>query len=548
MAQLSTSMGQLWACIVRLGTGVALVVIISLLCTKAIAASTLGLARCLDGAGITNFITLDNNQETYHQLLDFSLQNLRFAGGDVPKPVALILPESKEQIQKALQCSRSEKLELRVRSGGHSFEGFSYVAETPFVILDLMKWNRVDVDLDTKTAWVESGATLGEIYYGISQKTSEYGFSAGWYPTVGSGGHFSGGGYGMLSRKYGVSADLVIDAEIVDAEGNLLDRQTMGEDLFWALRGGGGGSWGIVVAWKIKLVPIPPTITVFNLQIADEMQVTDLFYKWQTIAASAPDELSMTVVIKAMNLTETGSSDQTGSSNVRTEIVASFLGQYLGPPKETLTLVNNIFRELPLTANDCREVKWIESIFIFSQLPNNRGISALADRLNFLKFPFKSKSDYVTTPIPKTALAGAFALLKKYCPTTFLEFLPQGGIMDRIAPDSIAFPHRAGNLYLIMYVTPWSESEEGSYYLAGLERLYNFMTPHVSKNPRSAYVNSVDLDLGSRRAAIEPNSWGEMYFSQNFARLVEIKSKFDPDNVFNHPQSIPVLSERVAIE
>ncbi|GLJ10303.1 hypothetical protein SUGI_0125720 [Cryptomeria japonica] len=99
-----------------------------------------------------------------------------------------------------------------MRSGGHSYEGLSSTSEAPnFVIIDVMKFERVEVDMKSKTAWVESGATLGQLYSAIANKTSLYGFPAGVCRTVGVG-TLSGGGLGLLARKYGVSADHVMDA------------------------------------------------------------------------------------------------------------------------------------------------------------------------------------------------------------------------------------------------------------------------------------------------------------------------------------------------
>ena len=113
---------------------------------------------------------------------------------------------------------------------------------------------------------MDSGATLGELFYAISQASKQLAFPAGLCPTIGVGGHFSGGGFGMLLRKYGLAADNVLDATLVDANGELVDKQAMGPDVFWAIRGGGGGgSFGIVLSWKVKLVPVPPTVTMFTV-------------------------------------------------------------------------------------------------------------------------------------------------------------------------------------------------------------------------------------------------------------------------------------------
>ncbi|KAG2612162.1 hypothetical protein PVAP13_4KG261330 [Panicum virgatum] len=117
------------------------------------------------------------------------------------------------------------------------------------------------VDAARAEAWAGSGATLGEVYYAVGAASRALAFPAGVCPTVGVGGHLGGGGFGMLMRRYGLAADNVLDAVLVDADGRLLNRTTMGEDLFWAIRGGGGESFGVVLSWKLRLVPVLQTVT-----------------------------------------------------------------------------------------------------------------------------------------------------------------------------------------------------------------------------------------------------------------------------------------------
>ncbi|KAL2494148.1 FAD-binding Berberine family protein [Forsythia ovata] len=183
---------------------------------------------------------------SYSSVLQSSIRNLRPASNSPRRPFVIITPEHESQIQAAIYCSKKHGIQLKVRSGGHDYEGLSYISETPFVIVDMRNLRSISIDTEKNTAWIQTGATLGELYYTIAEKSKTLAFTAGVCPTVGVGGHFSGGGYGMMSRKHGIAADHIIDAKLIDANGQIRDRESMGEDLFWAIRGGGGTSFGIV--------------------------------------------------------------------------------------------------------------------------------------------------------------------------------------------------------------------------------------------------------------------------------------------------------------
>ncbi|KAL8507690.1 hypothetical protein ACS0TY_018290 [Phlomoides rotata] len=145
---------------------------------------------------------------------------------------------------------------------------------------------------DEKTAWVQAGATLGQLYHTLTLKSKTLAFPAGACPDVGVGGHFTDGGYGMISRKYALAADHVIDAKLINADGKILDRRSIGENLFWAVRGGGGTSFGIVVEFKVSLVTVPERVTIFNVTRTSET-TTKLVHQWQHIADKADENLLM---------------------------------------------------------------------------------------------------------------------------------------------------------------------------------------------------------------------------------------------------------------
>ncbi|CAH1414780.1 unnamed protein product [Lactuca virosa] len=213
-----------------------------------------------------------------------AVQNTRFLKPSTRRPSVIVTPMEETLIQTCVYCAKKHGYEIRIRSGGHDYEGLSYTADVPFVMLDFTNMRSIDVDVAKRTAWVQAGATLGELYYKISRETDTLYFPAGVCPTVGVGGYMGGGGYGNLLRKYGTAADNVLDARFMDVDGNILDRKSMGEDLFWAIRGGGSSSFGIVLAWKLSLVPVPKKVTVFILNKTLEQGATEIFHKYQYVA------------------------------------------------------------------------------------------------------------------------------------------------------------------------------------------------------------------------------------------------------------------------
>ncbi|XP_065630301.1 tetrahydroberberine oxidase-like [Quercus suber] len=429
-------------------------------------------------------------------------------------------------------------MQVRVRSGGHDYEGLSYVSPVPFAILDMINLRNIYVNVENSFAWVQSGATLGELYYKIAEQSKTLGFPAGLCPTIGVGGHFSGGGYGTILRKYGLAADNVIDAHLIDVKGRFLDRKAMGEDLFWAIRGGGGASFGVIVAWKIKLVPVPLTVTVFTVNKNLEQNATKILHRWQYVADKFDKDLFIRVLLTGSN------SSQVGTKTVQ----AAFNSLYLGGKDKLLPLMQESFPELGLVSEDCTEMSWIQSILYFAGFPSGQSLDVLLNR-TLTVISYKAKSDYVENPIPEAGLEGIWQrFYEKEAESAVLILSPYGGRMSEISESAIPFPHRAGNIYKIQYLVYWAEegTEATERHVNWIRRLYAYMAPYVSQSPREAYINYRDLDIGAnnegntsyRQASI----WGTKYFKNNFKRLVHVKTVFDPTNFFRNEQSIPPLS------
>ncbi|XP_027918816.1 berberine bridge enzyme-like 15 [Vigna unguiculata] len=503
--------------------------------------------QCLNNyPNISNSISdvlYTQSNSAYSSVLNVTIQNLRYLN-TIPKPQVIVTPLDVSHIQATIICAQRHGLQIRTRSGGHDYEGLSYVAESPFVIVDLLNLREVTVDAENKTAWVQSGALLGELYYRIYEKSNTLAFPAGVCYSVGTGGHFSGGGYGVLMRKYGLAADNIVDAQLVDVNGNLLDRQAMGEDLFWAIRGGGGASFGVVVAWKIKLVPVPPTVTVFNVGRTLEENATEIFQKWQLVASKLDERIYIRVDINRVNSREDG----------KKTVQLNFVSLFLGGVEELLPLMQKSLPELGLERKDCTETSWIGSaVFLNAVLIGTSGHEApefLLNRTQIYSGFFKAKSDYVRQPIPVDGLRGLWRFLSNdEIEFTQIELAPYGGRMDEISESELPFPYRSGYIFHIHYVTIWQTAgdEAAQRHMNWIRRLYKYMEPYVSNSPRAAYVNYRDLDIGVNNNGYtsydQASIWGIKYFGNNFKRLATVKTKVDPYNFFRNKQSIPTLSE-----
>ena len=480
---------------------------------------------------------LSSSSSQYPRALESFEQNPRWLNSS-SMPLLIVTLSHESEIQAAILCSNQLGLHVRVRSGGHDYEGLSYlsISKAPFVMIDLNKLNSIEINLADETAWVQAGATVGGLYYKVSKASKVHGFPAGICPSTGVGGHISGGGFGTMLRKYGIAADHVVDAYLIDANGKILDRKSMGEDLFWAIKGGGAASFGVILAWKIKLVRVPPIVTAFNIHRTVEEGATKLIHKWQHIADKLHEDLFIRVV--AQNKGDTNSAT----------VQASFNSFFLGGLDRLIPIMNESFPELGLQAKDCIELSWIQSTLYFAGYNKWDPPELLLNRITTYKSSFKAKSDFVKEPISEIGLEGIWKMLLKEDALALLIMDPYGGRMNEISESEIPFPHRKGNLYNIQYMVKWDVNsiEASNRHLQWMRMLYRYMTPYVSKSPRAAYVNYRDLDIGSNKrdntSYTEASVWGIKYFKGNFRRLAQIKTKVDPQNFFRNEQSIPPLN------
>jgi hypothetical protein len=221
---------------------------------------------------------------------------------------------------------------------------------------------------------------------------------------------------------------------------------------------------------------------------------------------------------------------------------AMFEALYLGTCKDLVPLMSYRFPELGMYLSHCKEMSWIESV-PYIPLGSKATVKDILNRTSIIG---KYKSDYVREPIPKSEWEKIFAWLVK--PGAGIMIMdPYGGAIAKVPESATPFPHRSGVLFNIQYMVSWFGEDAMALPTQWIRDMYAFMEPYVTKNPREAYFNYRDLDLGNNQMVDNVSTyasgkvWGDKYFKNNFERLARTKAKIDPDDYFRNEQSIPPL-------
>ena len=263
----------------------------------------------------------------------------------------------------------TDAMPFAVRSGGHCYEGFG---ESESVVIDTRMLDRITFDAQRRVVTAGAGSSLGGIYTAL--KSSGLAFAAGSCPTVGVSGHMLGGGFGFLARPYGLSCDFLRSIQLVDATGTVVTADAnQNPDLFWASRGGGGGTFGVATQFQIGLVPLSDVVVfavTWRLPVARAVRV---FGAWQAWAPQAPRQI--TSFCRVTKIREG-------------EIELHCAGQSTGTAKALRTeLVHLTSVENPSTAVTVTPMSFFGAVNHFS------------GGWNYQSAFMKGKSDYVTAPM-----------------------------------------------------------------------------------------------------------------------------------------------------
>lgn len=404
-------------------------------------------------------------------------------------------------VMRAVDFAREHDLVVAVRGGGHNIAG-NAVCEGGLMI-DLSPMAFVRVDPENRRAWVGPGALLRD----VDRETQAFGLAVptGINSTTGIAGLTLGGGFGWTTRKFGLTIDNLISADVVTADGRLRRASAdQDSDLFWAIRGG-GGNFGIVTAFEFQLHPVGPEV-LSGLVVHPFEQAGELLRAYRDAVAHAPDELTCWAVMRKAPALPFLPTEWHGRE------VLIFAMCYIGDlamGESATAEIRSLGRPIADVVGPHRFVDW-QAAFDPLLTPGARNYWKSHD----LETLSDGALDAITEAVHR--LPG---------PECEIFIAHVGGAMSSVAPDATAFPQRKSHFVLNVH-TRWREMSHDSGCVGWARDLFAATAPFSTG---SAYVNFMPEDESDRVEAI---------YGPNYRRLSAIKGRYDPHNLFRMNQNI----------
>ena len=417
-------------------------------------------------------------------------------------PALIAVCASTDDVVAAVEHARDQGLPISIYGGGHSVTGASVVDGG--LMIDMRGLKGIEVDADARTARAEAGLNWGE----LDAATQEHGLAVtgGRVPDTGIAGLALGSGSGWLERKLGFTCDNLIAAEVVTADGTVVQASAdENADLFWALRGG-GGNFGIVTAFTLQLHPVGPI--VFGGMLAwPTTMAGEVIRFWRDFMTSAPDEVgSALAFITAPPLDFV-------PEEVRGQPVVGCIVCYAGDADEGEQVMRPLreFGPPGLDVLGAMPYVAVQDIITDANPPGRRNYWS-ADFL--AELPDEAVDvlvEHATAPVS---------------PFSSMLLVAGGGAVARVPEEATAFGMRTAP-FNTHYLSMWEDPAEDERNIAYTRGIAAAMKPWTTGQ---VYLNYIG-DEGLHRVE---SSFGE----KKYARLQEIKAKWDPDNVFRHNQNI----------
>lgn len=422
------------------------------------------------------------------------LQNPRYDG---QHPLAVLSVSSAADVATAVRFARDHDVPVAIRSGGHSYPGWSGGGSPRALVIDCRPLDRVTPDGGTAT--IGAGATLAQVYGEIGGRGRA--IAGGSCPTVGIAGLTLGGGVGVLTRALGVTCDAVTSMQVVTADGTQRTASAQEEpDLYWALRGGGGGHLGVVTSFVLDTGEAP-TISSTYLQWPFAA-AADVIGAWQQWAPTADSRLWST--LKALG----GATHPDGPTLLMS-------GTWTGPSGELDAQLSGLLDRVPRPSVRSDHVRgYLEAMRVYAGSPAREAFSATS-HVAYDELDPAGVADLLDQ-VQRAQASG----LKE----AGISLDALGGRVRDLAPGDTAFVHRDA-LATVQYTAtfPPGDASTADGYVRGFRAA---MLPHWGN---TAYVNYADPTLR------DP---GRAYFGANADRLAQVRERYDPDRFFAQPQGL----------
>jgi FAD/FMN-containing dehydrogenase len=424
------------------------------------------------------------------------------------RPAAVALVESAFDVGRCVAWARDHGLPAVPRSGGHSYGGYSTTAG---LIIDMSRMNQI-TDNGDGSVTVAAGAPLGAVEAQTSAKNLV--LPAGRCSSVGIAGLLLGGGFGFNSRKFGLTSDNLIESEMTDASGDMhVASDSDDADLLWALRGGGGGNFGINTSFRVAVHDVS-RVSVYRLAWPMEDAVAAIS-SLQQASRTGPDEFSLHV---AIGVDDIGA--QAGAKNASLEAI----GQHIGPLEELNDILAPVIAAAPPSSSTVQEMSLAGGT---SFLGEHGRPDAFLTKSGFLPMGFSDDSiQRLVDALGEFPIEG-----RDGC----LVLFGYGGIVNDVAADATAYAHRTAE-FMVEGNASWHPGDPPSVVAATRAWLQEVWRILAADYDDSAYQNFVDPTL---------EDWQTAYYGNNLGRLIDNKTRLDPGDYFSFAQSIPVRSNSV---
>ena len=417
------------------------------------------------------------------------------------RPAVIIQCAAADDVPRAIRFARENGLEMSIRGGGHNIAGSALCDNG--VTIDFSRMKNVRVDAGKRRAYVEPGATLAN----LDEATQAHGLATpvGINSTTGIAGLTLGGGFGWLTRKYGMTVDNLVSVDMITAEGKKIRAsENENADLFWAIRGG-GGNFGVVTQFEFQLFPVGPEI-VGGLIVFPFSQAKQVLTKYRQFVASAPEDLNVWVVLrKAPPLPFL-------PENVHGKEVVVLPIFYCGAAADAEKLIAPLRAFGAVLGEHVGAQPYVQWQQAFDPLltPGARNYWKSHNFTELGDGALNSVIEFVgKLPSPQCEI--------------FIGLI--AGAPNRVASDAMAYGHRDAKFVLNVHGR-WDEAKDDRKCITWAREFFKASAPYASAG---AYVNFMTEEEGDRVAAA---------YGSNYGRLVEIKKHYDPENVFHCNQNI----------